>query len=67
MVALMLAAVLCGSDLDDKIALVLPSTAEEKWMTIPWRTDLNQARRDSVATGKPIFMWIMNGNPMGCT
>ena len=67
MVALLLAAVLGGSDIDAKIASILPSTEEEKWMTVPWRTNLNQARRDSVATGKPIFMWIMNGNPMGCT
>ncbi len=67
MVTLILATILCGSDLDDKIASVLPTSEEEKWMTIPWRTDLNQARRDSVATGKPIFMWIMNGHPMGCT
>ena len=67
MVALILAIALAPADIDAKIAAIMPTAEEEKWMTIPWRTDLNQARRDSVALGKPIFMWIMNGHPMGCT
>ena len=67
MVALILAIALAPADIDAKIASIMPTAEEEKWMTIPWRTDLNQARRDSVALRKPIFMWIMNGHPMGCT
>ena len=67
MVALILAIALAPADIDAKIAAIMPTAEEEKWMTIPWRTDLNQARRDSVALSKPIFMWIMNGHPMGCT
>ena len=67
MVALILAIALAPADIDAKIAAIMPTAEEEKWMTIPWRTDLNQARRDSVALRKPIFMWIMNGHPMGCT
>lgn len=67
MIAAVFAFVLYGSDLEAKIATVLPTAEEEKWLSVPWRQDLNQARRDSVALGKPIFMWIMNGNPMGCT
>lgn len=60
-------AVILSQDLDAKIAKVLPSGNEEKWLTIPWRTNLNQARRDAANKDKPIFMWIMNGHPMGCT
>lgn len=54
-------------DLDAKIAAVLPTASEEKWLTIPWRTDLWTARADAQREGKPMFLWIMNGHPMGCT
>ena len=66
MIATLLLA-LMGSDLDAKIADVLPSKMEEKWLSIPWRTDIPTARKDAQREGKPIFMWIMNGHPMGCT
>ncbi len=39
----------------------------EKWQTIPWMTDLLAARDRSAKEGKPLFMWSMNGNPLGCT
>ncbi len=55
------------SGLDAKIASILPKPDEEKWLSIPWRTDLNQARAEANAQGKPMFFWIMNGDPMGCT
>ena len=53
--------------LQAKVASMLPTLAEQKWLSIPWRTDLNAARQESAATLKPIFVWIMNGHPMGCT
>ena len=53
--------------LEGKVASLLPTAEEEKWLTIPWHTDLNQARHESAQTSKPIFVWIMNGHPMGCT
>ena len=58
---------LLGADIDAKIADILPTKDEEKWLSIPWRTDIPTARRDAQSQGKPIFMWIMNGHPMGCT
>ena len=69
MVFAMAAAVLfwAPDGLEGKVASLLPTAAEDKWLSIPWRTDLNQARRDSAQTSKPIFVWIMNGHPMGCT
>ena len=36
-------------------------------MQIPWRTNLMQARAESQRTGKPLFLWVMDGNPLGCT
>lgn len=59
--------VLLGADIDTKIADILPTKDEEKWLSIPWRTDIPSARHDAQKQGKPIFMWIMNGHPMGCT
>lgn len=65
----MLALILLSAidDLDAKISSVLPTADEERWLSIPWRTDLWEARRDAQADGKPLFMWMMNGHPMGCT
>lgn len=40
---------------------------DEKWKSIPWRTSLIDAQHDAVETEKPIFIWTMDGNPLGCT
>ncbi len=67
MLATILAFTLVNASLDAKIAEVVPQAKEEKWLTIPWRTNLMLARRESQQTGKPMFLWIMNGSPLGCT
>ena len=41
--------------------------AVQKWQTIPWTTDLAAGRARAVSEGKPIFIWSMNGHPLGCT
>jgi hypothetical protein len=41
--------------------------ADEKWQTIPWRIDLLKARDEAAAAKKPVFLWSMNGHPLGCT
>ena len=46
---------------------VLIPHGQEKWQTVPWKTALLEARDLAVKSGKPIFMWSMNGNPLGCT
>ncbi len=48
-------------------ALIKPSDGEEAWATIPWLTDLTQARRLAAEQGKPILLWEMDGHPLGCT
>lgn len=55
------------ADLDAKVASILPQPHEERWMEIPWRTNLMKARVESQRSGKPMFLWIMNGHPFGCT
>ena len=33
----------------------------------PWLTELWEARTQAAAKGKPILLWEMDGNPLGCT
>lgn len=47
-------------------AYIKPKVAEERWRTIPWSIDLWEARQKAVQERKPIFMWAMNGHPLGC-
>lgn len=49
------------------VAALLPSAEEDRWLETAWRTDLLRARREANATGRPMFMWLMDGNPLGCT
>jgi hypothetical protein len=48
------------------LAAVKAHPEELRWATIPWQTDLWEARRLAHAAGKPLFLWAMNGNPLGC-
>ncbi len=56
-----------AAPLSELIAPLLPSEKENKWLQIPWRTDVLAARREAARQGKPIFMWLMDGDPLGCT
>lgn len=37
------------------------------WRSIPWKIALLDAQRAAAAAGKPIFIWAMDGHPLGCT
>ena len=39
----------------------------EKWESVPWKTDLHDAREASIQQKKPIFIWAMDGQTLGCT
>ena len=39
--------------------------ALEGW--IPWKISLREAQRAAVSEKKPIFIWAMDGHPLGCT
>lgn len=43
-----------------------PDAQDMKWASIPWQTDLWEARKLAAEQDKPIFAWMMNGNPLGC-
>jgi len=51
----------------DKLMKELVPRGTEPWETIPWRADLLAARDEAIAGGKPLFLWAMNGHPLGCT
>jgi hypothetical protein len=56
------------ADQFDKLrAVIKPAKDEDKWATIPWQTDLWQARKLAAEKGKPILLWEMDGHPLGCT
>ncbi len=40
---------------------------DEPWLTIPWKTRLLDAQRTASRESKPIFIWAMDGHPLGCT
>lgn len=40
---------------------------DEPWLTIPWKTRLLDAQAAAARDGKPIFIWAMDGHPLGCT
>jgi hypothetical protein len=45
----------------------LQPAADELWRTIPWRTSLLKAQQIAITEKKPIFIWAMDGHPLGCT
>ena len=45
----------------------LQVSGKDPWRTIPWKISLLDAQRLAVAQKKPIFIWAMDGHPLGCT
>ena len=39
---------------------------EAKWTQVNWMSDLWEARIEAAKKRKPIFIWAMNGDPLGC-
>ena len=50
----------------EKLHRELIPAKTEPWETIGWRTDLLAAREEAEKAGKPLFLWAMNGHPLGC-
>ena len=46
---------------------LLRPTDDASWREIPWRISLLDAQRQAVDENKPIFIWAMDGHPLGCT
>ena len=41
--------------------------ADTPWLSIPWKVDLLEAQDMAARANKPIFIWAMDGHPLGCT
>lgn len=53
--------------LDKQVAAIMPSKKDDHWKEAGWRTNLMQARAEAQAKNRPVFLWIMVGNPQGAT
>ncbi len=45
----------------------LQPSGDEPWRTIPWKIAILDAQRTAASENKPIFIWAMDGHPLGCT
>ncbi len=50
-----------------KLRAELQPSHDELWRTIPWKINLLDAQRTAAEERKPIFIWAMDGHPLGCT
>ncbi len=46
---------------------ILPKPSDVEWTRIPWRATYWEGVLDAQKADKPILLWAMNGNPLGCT
>jgi len=51
----------------DAVLAELTPSADEPWRTVPWELRVLDAQRMAVEQDKPIFIWAMDGHPLGCT
>ena len=52
--------------IESLLSMIKSKSEEERWTDIGWETDLWAARRRAAAVNRPMFIWAMNGNPLGC-
>ena len=57
---------LADGQVEQLLAAIRPSEGEDPFATIPWQTNLWEARKLAVKEGKPLLLWEMDGNPLGC-
>jgi hypothetical protein len=57
---------LTAADFKKLHAEVAPKS-QDTWEKIPWHIDLFEARTLAFKAKKPVFLWAMNGHPLGCT
>lgn len=51
---------------EDLFSQLQPDTSEP-WRQIPWEISVLEGQRMAVTEGKPLFIWAMDGHPLGCT
>ncbi len=51
----------------DRLQRELTPDPAAPWRSVPWQIDLLAAQREAAALHKPLFVWAMDGHPLGCT
>ena len=51
----------------ERLHAELQPAEDAPWRTIPWKVSLLEAQATAAREGKPIFIWAMDGHPLGCT
>jgi len=49
-----------------KLHKELQPAKDEAWRSVPWKVSLLEVREQAAKERKPIFIWSMDGNPLGC-
>ena len=44
----------------------LKPPTDEAWRSVPWKVSLVEAQHLAAKEKKPILIWSMDGNPLGC-
>ena len=57
--------VLKPEDMEKLRKFVKPGEGECHWAKIPWMSDVGEARKRAAAEGKPILLWVAQGEPLG--
>jgi hypothetical protein len=39
---------------------------DELWRSIPWKVSILEGRDAATKEGKPLFVWVASGEPLGC-
>ena len=50
-----------------KIHAELQPDDSSLWRSVPWKTSVLSAQQIAAEQKKPIFIWAMDGHPLGCT
>jgi hypothetical protein len=50
----------------EKLHKELQPPGDELWRTIPWHVSILEGREAAARAGKPIFVWVASGEPLGC-
>src|SRR5262245_5945264 len=54
------------ADFDKLRAMIKPRPGAALHEQLPWQASLWEARKKAAAEGKPLFVWGMAGEPLGC-
>ena len=53
------------SQFDALFASIKPGDSQLRWLEIPWLGTLREGREAAATAKKPMFLWAMNGHPLG--